>query len=536
MISNIAAGEHQIKLMSDNYLPYSSDLLIEGREVKQSISVLLQPAWAQIHINSQPEGADVFLTGTFLGKTPLITNILQGEHNFRFEKDKYRTTDRIISVKAGNDQTLTAVKLFKRMGQLSIITKPSQVNVTYGNKYLGKTPLNVDVLPDVKQKLLLVKEGYQAISSTLLIPAAQKIHKNFALVEVLGDFVFNTEPSDALLYVDGRLMGRAKQKLTLAIKQQQIRIEKEGYLSYQTAILPNSSMEQVLNVELQTLEQAKWKNMKPVITASVGSRLKLFKPNDTFVMGASRREQGRRANEVKRTVQLSKAFYLGFTEVTNKEYRQFQAEHSSGHVKGNSLNGLTQPAVKLTWLQAAMFCNWLSAKEQLAQVYHIESGKLLSFDPLANGYRLPTEAEWVWAARYQQGKMLKYPWGEALPPKPGAGNFADVSGAPILGQVLTSYNDRYIVSAPVTSFERNDKGLFDLSGNVAEWLHDFYHIKTGLSLKVEQDPMGPTSGDYHVIRGASWAHGGRTELRLSFRDYGNEVRNDLGFRVARNAQ
>ena len=82
--------------------------------------------------------------------------------------------------------------------------------------------------------------------------------------------------------------------------------------------------------------------MKKVITAAVGTKLKLFKPNDTFVMGASRREQGRRANEVKRTVQLSKAFYLAFTEVTNKEFRQFQRQHSSGHVKGNSLNGIQE--------------------------------------------------------------------------------------------------------------------------------------------------------------------------------------------------
>jgi len=67
-------------------------------------------------------------------------------------------------------------------------------------------------------------------------------------------------------------------------------------------------------------------------------------------------------------------------------------------------------------------------------------------------------------------------------------------------------------------------------------LHDYYQIQTDLSLNTNKDPMGPESGNYHVIRGASWGHGTRTELRLSFRDYGKDKRNDLGFRIARNAQ
>ena len=132
--------------------------------------------------------------------------------------------------------------------------------------------------------------------------------------------------------------------------------------------------------------------------------------------------------------------------------------------------------------------------------------------------------------------MLKYSWGSSLPPTKDAGNFADIAGASILGFIQTSYNDNYITTAPVASFDQNPKGLFDLSGNVAEWIHDYYQIKTGFSQAQETDPMGANTGNYHVIRGASWAHGTRTELRLSFRDYGIEPRNDLGFRIARYAQ
>jgi len=321
----------------------------------------------------------------------------------------------------------------------------------------------------------------------------------------------------------------------LPAKQQAIRIVKEGFVDYKTRILPDPSMEQVFSVQLKTFAQDKFDRLAPMIASSSGSKLKLFKPNDIFVMGASRREQGRRANEVRREINLTRAFYLGLTEVTNKEYRLFKKDHSSGHVKGNSLNGSKQPVVRITWFEAVTFCNWLSEKDQLEQVYQIQDNKVTGINLDANGYRLPTEAEWVWAARYQGGKMLKYAWGESLPPKEGSANIADIAGAAILGEIQPTYNDHYITTAPVGSFAANPKGLYDLPGNVAEWIHDYYQIQTGLSLKTEKDPSGPESGDYHVIRGASWAHGTRTELRLSFRDYGNDKRDDLGFRIARNA-
>lgn len=536
IISDIPAGKHELTLYAENYFPYKVDIDIKGKRQTQNLVVELVPAWAEVMFNSEPIGVQIFKEDEVLGITPFRGQLLEGVHQLNFVKQGYQSTVREIEVLAGQPQTLKSVKLFKLMGRLAISTSPVGVNVSYGDKFLGTTPLEIEVTANKQQDLLLFKEGYQTQSSSLLVPSGQVLNKKYNLLESIGEISFVVSPSDALLYIDGRLMGRAQQTLSLPIKRQSIRIEKEGYVSYQGSILPSDTVEQRLPVVLKTIEQARWENLKPIITTTAGNKLKLFKPDDVFEMGASRREQGRRANEVKRKVRISKAFYLGFTEVSNKEFRQFQRGHSSGHVKGNSLNGTNQPAVKLSWQQAALFCNWLSEKEKLTKVYVVEDGNVSNFDPTANGYRLPTETEWVWAARFQNGEMLKYPWGPNLPPKAGSGNFADISGAPILGKIIPTYNDRYIATAPVASFSSNEKGLFDLSGNVAEWLHDYYQIQTGLSLKINQDSMGPKSGDYHVIRGASWAHGSRTELRLSFRDYGNEKRNDVGFRIARNAQ
>jgi len=269
------------------------------------------------------------------------------------------------------------------------------------------------------------------------------------------------------------------------------------------------------------------------IKTGAGQRLKLFRPNDQFFMGASRREAGRRANEVLTEVKLTRAFYLGLTEVTNQQYRRYAQQHSSGHVQGNGLNGDTQPVVNLSWQEAALYCNWLSEQDGLPLAYQVEDGKVVGINSRATGYRLPTEAEWAWAARKTDRGMLKYPWGEALPPTANSGNYADRSAAFLIGRIVAEYDDRYAVTAPVGSFAANHHGLYEMGGNVAEWVQDYYATRASVSNSVRVDPVGPESGKYHVIRGASWAHGSITELRLSFRDYGDQGRNDVGFRVVR---
>ncbi|WP_448566543.1 PEGA domain-containing protein [Thalassotalea ganghwensis] len=531
----ISAGEHQVTIRAPRYFEQTKTVTIEGKSTTQSLAFTLVPAWADISISSDPEAVEVYQNETLLGVTPLTTELLQGEHRLVFQKQGYQTTYRDVRVVAGEHQSLKTVGLIKVFGNLVVESQPSGASVTFGDSFLGKTPLEAEVMPDENQPLMLFKEGYKALTVMLSVPSGQQTLQRFTLQPLIGDIEVNVVPEDALIYIDERLMGRANQTFSLPIKKQSIKIEKEGYVSYQADILPSATQVQALSITLKTEQQARFDNLKPEISAATGSKLKLFKPNDTFVMGASRREQGRRANEAQRTVKLTKPFYFGVTEITNQEFKQFDKAHFSGHVKGNSLNGARQPVVEVTWLQAALFCNWLSARDNLTAYYVVEDNKVVGQNEQANGYRLPTEAEWSYVARYENGQMAKYPWGEQLPPPQGAANLADVASAPILGRILTNYNDQYVVSAPVAKFVPNSNGIFDLSGNVAEWVNDYYHIPTGLSLKTEENPLGPDTGDYRVIRGASWAHGTRTELRLSYRDYSNDKRNDLGFRIARNA-
>ena len=278
---------------------------------------------------------------------------------------------------------------------------------------------------------------------------------------------------------------------------------------------PRPDQLQSLSVSLLTLEEAYWATRPETITSPAGSILKLFKPNQTFTLGATRREAGRRANEVQKNVSLKRPFYLATTEISNQQFRRWR-DHYSAALGGKTLDMDNQPAVNLSWQDAALYCNWLSEQQGLNLFYQVTDGRVSGFNWQSSGYRLPTEAEWAWAAKVSSdGQVKTFPWASNLyPPDRIVDNYADQSSVGIISFSITNYNDGYSLSAPVGSFQANKKGLFNMSGNVSEWVNDFYDLTPNRGEPVE-DPRGPEMGERHVIRGASWALGARSELRLS---------------------
>jgi formylglycine-generating enzyme required for sulfatase activity len=126
-----------------------------------------------------------------------------------------------------------------------------------------------------------------------------------------------------------------------------------------------------------------------------------------------------------------------------------------------------------------------------------------------------------------------FPWGDRMPPRRDSGNYADKSARELVPSILPGYDDGYASTAPAGTFPANVLGIYDGGGNVAEWVQDYYSGPTPGLVNPLIDPRGPERGANRVIRGSSWRHAGVTELRLSYRDYGNSGRVDLGFRIAR---
>jgi sulfatase modifying factor 1 len=187
--------------------------------------------------------------------------------------------------------------------------------------------------------------------------------------------------------------------------------------------------------------------------------------------------------------------------------------------EGNRRNesDLSFPVLYVSWNDATAYCNWLSNTTGAA-------------------YRLPTEAEWEYAAG-NGSKHTTFSWGNNLPGK-GAhvGNVRDETKHPVYRswdkKIFKGYFDGYYFSSPVGSYPPNDFGLYDMTGNVWQWCSDAYEASYYYR-SPESDPKGAEAGWVHVFRGGSW-HSNPEHNHVTFRYSGaaNNATPNLGFRVA----
>jgi len=537
--SAIAAGEHRLAVEAPRYLPLERTIEVTGRAIAQTISLELEPAWADITVASEPEGAAISVGDAVLGETPATVEVLQGEQTLSLRAPgfaEYRTT---LDVVAGEPRDLGTITLTPAAGVLELASRPSGANVTVDGEFRGQTPLTMELAPDRAHEIALSRPGYRRYRASVSLAAGASEQRDLRLEPRLGEVVLEVDPPAAELRIDGELVGTGSRSVSLPEVEHEIVATLAGYETLRRRVTPREGLRQLVKLELKTEAEARKARLPAEITTALGQTLRLFDPKlaprNEFDMGASRRDPGRRANEVLHPVRLERPFYLQTTEVTNAQFRLFQASHNSGQVQGNSLNREQQPAVQVSWQQAAAFCNWLSRKEGLPPFYTEEQGIITGFRPAATGYRLPTEAEWAWVSRVNGEALQRFAWGDNFPPETPVENLADNTSAYVTGRVLGGYEDGFVVSAPVASFPPNHNGLYDLGGNAAEWVNDVYVIPPANTI-VKTDPLGTPNGDNYTIRGASWALSKLAELRLTFRDYGQRGRDDVGFRIARYAE
>ncbi len=233
------------------------------------------------------------------------------------------------------------------------------------------------------------------------------------------------------------------------------------------------------------------------------------------------------------------SFYLGKYEVTQREWTEIMGSNPS------TFAGDDLPVHMVNWYDAIEFCNRRSLREGLEPVYVIDRETkdphnaselddvrwVVTFNPKANGYRLPTEAEWEYAASGgQASESFIYS---------GSNDFNEIgwywqnSGDDFLDggwnwPLIEANNNRPQV---VGQKKPNELGLYDMSGNVREWVWDWGgDIQRGVT-----DPAGPTGGEYRVWKGGGWFSGdftGDPAFRGLFEP--NGVGADQGFRLARN--
>ena len=535
----LEAGRYSVSASLVRYQRWQGELDVIGRNQSQTLDIMMVPDWAQVTLTTTP----VSVTATVDGEATEITDrgveVLSGERSLTLSAPGFMPATIPLTIVAGVDQELGSITLTPADATLTVNSTPAGAGVSVDGTFAGLTPMVLPLSPGENHTISLSKAGYRSARLSLALSRGEMAERAITLQPELGEVRFAIEPAEAEVVVNGKVMGTGSQVLSLPAVQQRIEVRLDGYAGFETQVLPKPGLAQQVSVTLLTEAAARKAAMTPTVTTGLGNTLVLIDPSvetqNPFSMGASRRDPGRRANEVEHPVELRRAFYLSSTETTNAQFRQYEASHDSGLIESYSLDRDQQPVAGISWQQAASFCNWLSRREGLPPFYRENQGIIIGFNPGSIGYRLPSEAEWAFAARVEGETLRRFAWGNDFPPSAVVTNVADNTSALVTGRILNGYTDQFVVSAPVGSFPPNHRGLHDMGGNVAEWVHDAYQIPSA-NAELSIDPLGTQRGDNYTIRGGSWALSRLSELRLTFRDYGERGRDDLGFRIARYAE
>ncbi|MDR2702302.1 MAG: SUMF1/EgtB/PvdO family nonheme iron enzyme [Spirochaetaceae bacterium] len=257
----------------------------------------------------------------------------------------------------------------------------------------------------------------------------------------------------------------------------------------------------------------------------------VFVPGGSFQMGNPDTSDGWDDERPVHTVTLTQGFYMGRYQVTQAQYQavmgsnpsNFSSNPASGEVQGN------RPVECVSWYDAIEFCNALSIQEGLSPYYSIDKVNkdpnntndhddlkwTVTLNSTATGYRLPTEAQWEYAAKGGNGSPGNYTYS-------GSDDLNDVGW-------YSGYSNS--MTHEVGKKTANGLGLYDMSGNVFEWCWDWYG---SYASNAQTDPAGPASGSSRMLRGGGWGYVdsyARSVYRYGNYPYGRN--NNFGFRLVR---
>ena len=312
----VEAGSRKIRVLAEQYQAAEIALNVKGMGQSQAVDVALKPDWADVTIRSIPQGPAVHIDGRPKGKTPVTLQLTAGVYDLELIAEKFKPVKMRLTVVADQAQTVETVNLEPADGILLIQTAPAGATVTIGGQYAGQTPIEIPLAPNREHGIRISKAGYRPETRKLKVAAAEKKTLDVALMPKKGVIHMSVAPSDAVLFIDGKRHGTAPRRLELVAVEHTLEVKKKGYKPHAVKITPRPGFPQQVKVALNPVKPLV-KTLPGIIKTAGGYELRLIRP-ESYVMGSSRREQGRRSNESLRKIVLKQPFYMGAREVTNK--------------------------------------------------------------------------------------------------------------------------------------------------------------------------------------------------------------------------
>ncbi|MCQ2318171.1 MAG: SUMF1/EgtB/PvdO family nonheme iron enzyme [Bacteroidales bacterium] len=502
-LSSNRRGSLKIKYQGDCVFDFPGEL-----KPKKIYELTLGMETATLVIRTSPSDAAIYIDGERAGTGYASKAVSIGaEHRYKVVCDDYYPEENVVLFNSSERKELD-VELAPNFGYITVKSTPSGADVYVDDKKAGVTPYQMKKISVGQHVVELRMAGYEPFADMVTIKAGE-VDRQFedvtleAVLVATGTIVLESNPSGAVITIDGRQYGQTPKTLTdFPVGTYTVYFAKEGYQNLAQNLDLKDGGRETLSVTMSktSVLQQTVSADGTVAGTSGGSAAanKTFTVNGvsfemvtvkggTFTMGATS-EQGSDADSDEKpthSVTLSD-YYIGKFEVTQELWEAVMGSNPS-HFKGSNL-----PVEKVSWNDCQMFVKNLNSL----------TGK---------NFRLPTEAEWEYAARGgNKSKGDKY------------------SGSSDKNDVAWYDDNSGGRTRPVGTKSPNELGIHDMSGNVWEWCQDWYGNYGSGS---HTNPQGASSGSYRVYRGGGWSSDAEY-CRVSNRSNYSPVRgSNLGFRV-----
>ena len=537
-------GSRQLKLLTQNYLPVTitfSDYGIEKLESNRTyVLPLIKPnsylepvdAGGNFYVlKVQPKNAVLFIDGTLQANSSdgeYSAMLSYGTHTYKVEAGGYISKSGSFVVSSGEMSPIN-VNLVSAMASVTVTCPTPAVSLYVDKKSVGKVPWTGSI-KDGMHLIEVRKEGYRSQQKTIQLLQRQKMDIAFGeLIAIQGNLSVNYKPFGADIYVDGKKLGQSPRVFNgLLVGNHQVEIKKDGYTTDSKTVIisegQTTSMMGALDEELILDENGNPVNRRsstsldeelildengnPVnrrastskinkyallaesiksvfinsstsdnkyisISVKDGINIEMVKVEaGTFMMGATPKIKHPYDDEKPaHQVTLTKNYYIGKYEVTQALWKMVMNSNPS------AISGDDRPVEQVSWHDCQEFI------EKLNKI-------------TGRKFRLPTEAEWEYAAR-GGNKSHGYIY----------------SGSNKLSTVAWFYDNNGCETKTVGTKQANELGIYDMTGNVWEWCQDWYATYHSSS---QINPTGVTNGTRRVYRGAGYAIHARS-CHISFR-------------------